>query len=574
MDIERLRDECRRIDGRQYPAYKDLKGRWDLGDVLLSIDHVQGDPYAAPSRLRLRVQTGLASLVDDPDAKLAAEDWLLRRFVAALPDRRDQDFGGDHRRGGDRARGGQRRGSGKSGEIGIYRPGPEIVERSALRLLSDGRAEVRFSAGLPAGGRRILGRQAAALLLDDIPRAADALRDAWDDPDLQAHVASVKAQRGLRRQLKARALVAFIADGAVLPRASGVAQSPLADAVPFASPDTLRVTLDGPNGPVHGMGVPEGVTLIVGGGFHGKSTLLMAIQRGHMDHVPGDGRERVVTRDDAVKIRAEDGRKVTGVDISPFLRDLPGGRSTSPFHTDDASGSTSQAAAIVEAVEAGAGALLIDEDTSATNLLVRDDRMRALIPRDREPITPFVERVRQVYEDWGVSTVMVVGGVGDYLAVADAVILMDAFRPVDVTSRARALAGPTPEPPDALRAVTPRVPLRRSLDPEAGRGRGKIRSRDARRLEYGGDEVDLGAVEQVLDPAHAATLGHALRLIYEEIADDERDVRGVLNRLMAVLDAEGVEALSPWEAPSGSLVRPRRFEVAAALSRLRNLRTI
>jgi len=571
MDTDRLRDECRRIDGRQYPAYKELKGRWELGGVLLSIDHVQGDPYAAPSRLRLRVQTGLAGLVSDPDARLAAEDWLLRRFAEALPERRDQDRGGDHRRGGDRARGGQRRGSGKSGEIGIYRPGPEVVERSAVRLLSDGRAEVRFSAGLPAGGRRILGRQAAALLMEDIPRAADALREAQDDPGLAAHVTSVKVQRALRRQLQARALIAFIADGAVLPRASGVAQSPLAGAVPFAAPASLRVTLDGPDGPIPGMGVPAGVTLIVGGGFHGKSTLLTAIQRGHMDHVPGDGRERVVTREDAVKIRAEDGRKVTGVDISPFLRELPGGRSTAPFFTDDASGSTSQAAAIVEAAEAGAGVLLIDEDTSATNLLVSDERMRQLIPRDREPITPFVERVRQVHEVWGLSTVMVVGGVGDYLAVADAVILMDAFRPVDVTAKAKALAGPTPTPPDALGPVRARVPVRASLDPEGARGRGKIRSRDARRLEYGGDEVELAAVEQVLDPAHAATLGHALRLIYEEIADDERDVRGVLNRLMAVLDAEGVEALSVWEAPPGNLIRPRRHEVAAALSRLRSL---
>jgi predicted ABC-class ATPase len=576
MDREELRAGCRRLDGRQYPAYKDLRGRWDLGEVLLSLDHVQGDPFAAPSRLRLRVQTGLAALAADPDARLAAEDWLLRRFAAALPGARAAGDGRDRRSGGGgRARGGERRGSGRSGEITVYRPGPEIVERSALRLLADGRAEVRFSVGLPAGGRRILGRQAAALLLEDVPGAARALMGVADDPGLAAQVASVRAQRALRRQLAPRGLVAFVADGAVLPRASGISQAPLAGAVAFESPPSLRVTLETPGGPVPGMGVPSGVTLIVGGGFHGKSTLLMALQRGPMDHIPGDGRERVVALPGAVKIRAEDGRRVAGVDISPFLRDLPGGRSTAPFTTDDASGSTSQAAAIVEAAEGGAEVLLIDEDTSATNLLVRDERMRALIPREREPITPFVERVRQVREGWGLSTVMVVGGVGDYLAVADTVIAMEDWRPRDVTAQARALAGEAPAAPGPLGALRGRVPLplgEGAPGDRYGRDRPmKIRSRDARRLDFGGEEVELSAVEQVLDPAHAATLGHALRVLYEALVDGERDIRRLLDGLEALLDAEGVEALSPYEAPPGDLIRPRRHEVAAALSRLRTL---
>jgi len=255
------------------------------------------------------------------------------------------------------------------------------------------------------------------------------------------------------------------------------------------------------------------------------------------------------------------------VDISPFLRDLPGGRSTSPFTTDDASGSTSQAASIVEAVESGAGVLLIDEDTSATNLLVSDARMRQLIPREGEPITPFVERVRQLVTGWGVSTVMVIGGVGDYLAVADTVIAMEAYVPRDVTARAHAIAGAPPDAPGPLAPVRPRVISPEGLEP----GR-KVRSRDARRLDYGpGQEVELSAVEQVLDPAHAATLGQALRLLHEEMVDGRRDMRAVLDGLEAILDDEGVEALSPWEAPSGSLVRPRRHEVAAALSRLRTL---
>lgn len=353
----------------------------------------------------------------------------------------------------------------------------------------------------------------------------------------------------------------------MLPRATGVSQDPLAGALPFVSPASLRVCLEGPEGPVCGMGIPAGVTLIVGGGFHGKSTLLGALQRGHLDHRPGDGRERVVTRPDAVSIRAEDGRSVRGVDISAFLRDLPGGRSTASFSTDDASGSTSQAAAIIEAAEAGAGLLLIDEDSSATNLLVRDERMRRLIPRECEPITPFVERVRQVYEGWGLSTVMVVGGVGDYLAVADTVIAMEAYRPRDVTARARALAGPAPQPPGPLPALRTRVP--RGLYPAGERSR--IRARDARHLELGDAALDLSALSQVLDAAHAASLGHAIRVIAAGIADGRRDISQILAALDARLDAEGVDALSPWSAPPGDLLRPRRYEVAAAIARLRTL---
>lgn len=511
---------------------------------------MQGDPFAAPSRVRAHLDTGLADLVRDADHREAAEDFLLRRFQAAL-----------------RVRPAPRRGSGSSGAMRVYQPGPEVCERSALRLLADGSAMVRFAVGLPARGRRILGRQASALLCDDVPEAAAAL---WLDDDglarLRAHVASVKRQRSLRRALAAAGLVAFIEDGSVLPRASGVDQRPLAGAVPFVSPASLRVELPLPQGgSATGLGIRQGVTLIIGGGFHGKSTVLQALQRGHLDHVPGDGREGVVAVGSVVKIRAEDGRSVRGVDISAFLGDLPGGRTTTAFDTDDASGSTSQAAALVEALEAGAELVLLDEDTSATNLLVRDERMRMLIPRDREPITPLVERVRGLAEA-GVSTLMVVGGVGDWLAAADTVVGMADFAPWDATEAARDVAGPLPAPPGPMHHPQQRVPASRPGEV------GRIRARDTRSVRVGDDDIDLVAVEQVLDASHAWTLGQALRFLYEEVVDGSRTVPQILDALDAILDDEGVEALSPFDAPPGDLVRPRRSEVAAALNRLRSLR--
>lgn len=508
-----------RIDGRPYGAWKDLRGHWELDDWTLMVDRVQGDPFAAPSRVRVRIPTSIdPQLARDRDRREAAEDWLLRRF-------------GDGLRG-------QRRGSGRSGAIEVLRPGPEVVPRSAVALHRDGSVEVRFRIGLPARGRRILGREGRALLLEDVPGAA-----ARVDPDTHAlrtaldrHVRSVVHQRALRRALPDHGLIAFIADGSVLPRASGVSQQPLADAIAFTAPESLAITLEGPEGSVRGMGVPEGVTVLIGGGFHGKSTVLSALQRGPMDHVPGDGRERVVAVADTVKVRAEDGRAVTDVDISAFLHQLPGGRPTRPFHTEDASGSTSQAAAIVEAVEAGARTLLFDEDTSATNLMVRDTRMRALIPRDKEPITPLVERVRALRRQWGVSTVLAIGGVGDWLGVADVVVAMENWRPRDATTEAQALGVAIPEAEGALAPPLPRVPSPRGLDAR------KIRARDDRAIRYGDTEIDLTAVEQVLSGDHAWSIGQAIAFIGEELADDVRTMRQVLDAFDAILDDEGVVA--------------------------------
>ena len=544
-DLEAL---LRRIDGRSYPAYRDLVGPWDLGEGLrIQVDHVQGDPFAAPSRLRLRVPTGIEPEVcGDGVARVAAEDWLLRCFGADLS--------------------GQRRGSGRSGQLQVYRPGPEVVARSAVRLLEDGTAEVRFQAGLPARGRRVLGGEARGLFLEDLPAAAGRLREVGGDPGLQGHLASVRRQQALRDQLEAHGLVAFIADGSVLPRRTGVDPAPLPDAVPFHSPPSLRVTLPTPDGPMAGMGLPAGMTLVVGGGFHGKSTVLQALQRGHLDHVPGDGREGVVSLPEVVKVRAEDGRAVCGVDISPFLGTLPGGRSTRPFHTADASGSTSQAAALVEALEAGSRLLLMDEDTCATNLMVRDARMQRLVPPEAEPIRPLLSRIRQLVEERGVSVVLVVGGLGDYLAVADTVIGMEAFEARDLTARAAELAGPRPAPPGPLAPPLPRRIRPASLRPG---GKGRVRARDARRVEYGTEELDLSAVEQILDGAHARTLALALRALAD--APPGRTLPALLDGLEQLLRAEGLDALSPFREPVGDLIWPRRQDLAAALNRLRSL---
>ncbi|HEY5659098.1 MAG TPA: ABC-ATPase domain-containing protein, partial [Myxococcota bacterium] len=478
------------------------------------------------------------------------------------------------------------------GLVSVDAGGQEVLERTAV-VIADDWVEVRLEVGLPAAGRRVLGRQAEALLCRDVPRVAEQglCAAALPADEAVAFVECIENQEHVRAQLDGLGLVAFVADGAVLPRESGASDRPLrsADAVPFEAPRALRVEiplahpLPGPGGPrrqLTGMGIPKGVTLIVGGGYHGKSTLLRALERGVYPHVPGDGREGVVSAPGLVKIRAEDGRRVERVDISGFIGELPGARLTDAFSSEDASGSTSQAANIAEAVEVGARGLLLDEDTSATNFMVRDARMQALVHKQHEPITPFLERVRELYETAGVSTVLVMGGCGDYFDVADTVILMRDYRPADATQDAREVArrhtsARRSEAPAPLPPVTPRIPLAQSFDASRGRRDVKIDAKALDLILYGREPIDLRHVEQLVDPSQTRAVGDAIHLAAERFMDGSATLREVLDAVDALLDAQGLDVLDPFHRPErhpGNLARPRRFEIAAAINRLRSVR--
>jgi predicted ABC-class ATPase len=564
--IPGLRERLERLDGRGYRAYKDITGGYAADGFTLLIDHVQGDPFAEPSRLRVLVPRDTAVLPAFAHASaasaVATADFLNRRLAEAL------------------ARFSRSRGSGQSGELRVLRPGQQVLRRSSLHVAADGGVEARFQAGLPARGRTALGREAAEMLTSDVPAAvmASLVAGALDLDALERHVNTVLDAQALRAQLEPHGLVAFVADGARLPRRSGVEDTPLQDSTvtSFTAPDSLRIELRLTDGSaVTGMGVPAGVTLIVGGGFHGKSTLLRALERGVYDHVPGDGRERVVTRADAVKVRAEDGRSVAGTDIGNFIGTLPGGRRTDRFETANASGSTSQAASIIEALEAGARCLLLDEDTSATNFMIRDARMQALIASEHEPITPFIDRARALADGVGVSTVIVVGGAGDYFDVADTVIALQEYVPAEVTAEARAVAAahPTARRPEGgeWRPVGARVPLPDSLDPSLRHHAVHVRARTEQRALFGAEEVELSAVEQLVETAQARAIALAIAAGRGTALDGRRTVRESLVAIMERLEAAGLDAFQ--QVPAGELAAFRIFELAAFLNRIRTLRT-
>src|SRR5215211_5134205 len=384
--MQRLRATLDRIDRKGYGAYKDLSGTHDFGLFALFVDRVQRDPFAPPSLIRIRTQENPfdRDLFANPACRVAFEDFLTRSVEREI--RRV-------------VRGS--RGSGGSGRVEIQRASQVVLRRTSM-VVEPGYVEARMAVGLPARGRSVDARAARTVLLEELPevvrRGLDPAPEGGVDVErAKLHVESVEDADHLRGLLPGLGLVAFVADGAVLPRESGASDRPLRDgAVPFRSPEEYRVEVELPNrGFVSGMGIPEGVTLVAGGGFHGKSTLLSALSWGVYNHAPGDGRELVVAREDAVKVRAEDGRSVSVVDVSFMIGVLPGERTTENFSTPNASGSTSQAANIAEAVEAGTSLLVVDDDTSATNFMIRDERIRELVKR--EPISPFIDLVRPLH---------------------------------------------------------------------------------------------------------------------------------------------------------------------------------
>ncbi|TKA47163.1 hypothetical protein B0A54_02641 [Friedmanniomyces endolithicus] len=419
----------------------------------------------------------------------------------------------------------------KGGAFNINSPGQEILPRTSAVTDGNDTIELRFTVSLPAAGRTVLGQQAYQILGVNLVELVEKslVYANLDQEQLQLHVQTAENQQSLRHQLAEHNLTAFIANGSVLPRASGASETPMdsATVVPFKCPKDLKVELLRADGTeVSGMGVPRGVTLLTGGGFHGKSTLLEAIQLGVYNHVPGDGRELVVTDLKAVKIRAEDGRGVTSVDISPFISNLPGGKDTHHFTTDDASGSTSMAANIQEALEAGCKTLLIDEDSSATNLLVRDQRMQSLIRN--EPITPLVAKARALYNHYGVSTIIVIGGLGDWLSVADLVIGLDSYVPRLLTTEAKSVVEKYPsnvqETPDYgslpnrnlqvdLRGLRAPYAIRKhfiALKPEA-----KSAVDDPSEAEAG---IDLSSLDQLVEIGQARTIAKLLQGIAQRTA--------------------------------------------------------
>lgn len=558
-----LRTLLRQIDHKGYPAYKDTKGSYQFERYVLSIDHVQGDPFAAPSKVRILVggkQAGFdAALYDTPCKRIALQDYVLRKVAGTI---KEYSF--------------QAKGSGKSGLLGISHPGQEILNRSACVIDgTNGNLTIRMEVGFPANGRTINSRELEKILFDFLPVCVrqTLFAQAYRKEELIRIVNLAEDQQYIREQLPRLGLAAFVANGAVLPRKSGVSMLPMKDAVAFQSPASMEVELKLPHhGSIRGMGIRRGVTLIVGGGYHGKSTLLKALELGVYNHVAGDGREYVITDDTAVKLRAEDGRSIQKADISMFIRNLPNGRDTSSFFTEDASGSTSQAANTVEAMEAGAGVFLIDEDTSATNFMIRDELMQRVVNRESEPIIPFIDRVRELYEKHGISTILVAGSCGSYFHKADCIVQMKSYQPREITDFAKKEAEKFPLAIDQLpQAELPsfhRIVKKDEAFLRDDRIKIKVLGRDS--ISINKENIDLRLVEQLVDTEQLNALGQIVKWMKQHYFNGTAPLGKAVELLYQKIEKDGFEAFCGGGVP-GNLAMPRKQEIYETLNRCRGL---
>ncbi|MEK1972132.1 ABC-ATPase domain-containing protein [Vibrio parahaemolyticus] len=543
--MDQLTATLKKIEKQNYRAYQQIKGQYDFTDFTLFIDHVQGDPYASASRFRATRAwslTGLEWLKDEsPAFQRAARDFIARSFEQFAK---------------------------QENTVSIALNGQTVLDSTAVLFTEEG-IELRFRVNLPAEGRSVLGKKANNILTFHLPKfiRRATLERELDKEAMVKHCQVVEDQSALREQLEAHNLVAFVANGSVLPRIAGNCDLPMKDAVEFTAPESLQVTLHAPNkGYVTGLGIPKGITLIVGGGFHGKSTLLNAIERSIYDHIPGDGREYIVTDQKAMKVRAEDGRCVHHLNLSNYINHLPMGKDTADFSTQDASGSTSQAAWLQESIEAGATSLLIDEDTSATNFMIRDERMQALVAKGDEPITPLVDRIGQLRDELDISTIIVMGGSGDYLDVANTVIQMHDYQAVDVTEKAKQVIAQHPtqrhnESEESLQTFRPRALNRVALMNILTDGKFRVSAKGKDSLRFGKEFTDLSALEQI----ESADEVNAIGWLWFQLAQLPGWCNNPAKDIEEMLSGE-------WHASlpkQGDLAKPRTLDVMAALNRMR-----
>lgn len=549
------------IHRKSYPAYKSLKGIYHFGTYELSIDHVQGDPFASPSNVSLKVPRKTAAFPDfcfaSSHTRIALQDYLTRNFEEQI---RKFSF--------------RAKGSGKSGLLSITHCGQEILERTACQI-TETHLILRFTVGFPANGRTINALELEKIFFEFLPQCVSRALCYKNLPaeTVEQVIHLAEDQAFIRQELPRRKLVAFVADHSILPRLSGVSQKPMQNSIPFSSPESLRIRLQLPHkGSITGMGIPQGITLIAGGGYHGKSTLLNALETGVYNHIAGDGREYVITDATALKLRSEDGRFVKDVDISLFINDLPNEKDTRCFSTLDASGSTSQAAGIVEGMEAGSRVFLLDEDTSATNFMVRDTFMQEVIQRDKEPITPFLERARDLYGQAGISTVLVAGSSGAFFHIADVILQMDHYRTKDITEKVKKLCPRYPlSASHAPAFVLPSSKRIFSLPSSSGEDRkdSKIKVFGKDSFSLGKNTVDLRYLEQIADSEQTAALAALLRYAKENLADGKKTISQIIDLLENLLEKKGLSAISGSSYTPCGFAMPRRQEIFSCFNRYR-----
>ncbi len=555
MTINDLKRKILKINNKGYKSYKEVEGKYEIEKgFLLHITHAQGDPFASPTKINIIANLEKTNfpkeLYNNPIRKIAFQDFILRTLKQFLK------------------KYSKPRGSGKSGLYIVHAGNQEVILRSGCEVINDNLI-VRFFCGLPAYGRKINGNAAIDMLTKEIPSSINILKFSYyNKNEIYDFVNLVEDIEYIRSKLKEKKLIAFIGNGSILPRKSGIEETPLTEnVIPFKSPKSMEVEFDTLyHGKIRGMGIPEGITLIVGGGFHGKSTLLNAIAKGIYPHIKGDGREWVISHPNTVKVRSEDGRVINNVDISTFIKNLPMGKSTVNFYTDNASGSTSVAANIIETLELGAKVLLLDEDTTATNFLIRDFRIQKLIPKEKEPITPFIDKIRNLYEEHKVSTIIVIGGCGDYLSVADKVISLENYNVYDLTERAKQIIEKYPYQRENESKSFGKI-NKRNINLKIKFK--KIKTRNKKEILIDKNLIDLSCIEQILEHNQTKFIAESLKALIKSYSNKKINLTNLLENFHNQFNQLSFKIFS--KEPSGDLTFIRNIEIGCAINRIRNI---
>lgn len=570
--MKALYQKIRTLNGKNYGLYKSLAEKpWDFGDFVLEFLHIQGDPYAPASRVMIRAKLQILGYATEWggtfERRLALSDFLHRKLSRLVKERYPD----------------------KDAAIVFDTAGPEMLVRNSL-WIDNGELRACLQVKLPGDGRKIQAELAAEILTMVLPDLVSAglYYDRSDEGALQEHYRVLAERKEILSQLDACGLCAFVPDGAVLPRASGLSEIPLEKAIPFVAPEEMAVTLNVCEREIRGMGIPKGISVITGGAFHGKSTLLQALTRSVYPHIPGDGREGIVIDETALRIGVEDGRSVRCTDLSMFVRDLPGGVSTKNFNTLSASGSTSEAANLLEAMEAGSQTFLIDEDSSAVNFLIRDVRVRKLLGDDREPLIPLTDRIKELAAA-GFSFILVAGACGDYLDLADNIIVMANYKaecakltPAPSTSswRGEAPTGST-EPAEVTKPrafATYMQPLQKSVRPTSAVERQvKVKLAGDTLLQIGFLVSDTSRLNTLVDKQQRFGAGFILLNLLQNAASNTdadssnntaaKSVAGVAQKLCENIKNVGFRNLPQGMSREMSLPRP--VDIACVAFRLR-----
>ncbi|CAJ0635529.1 9324_t:CDS:10 [Entrophospora sp. SA101] len=569
-ETQKLISLLKEINNRPYKQYNRIKGVYDMDHYRIYISTIQVDPFAPPSSVRVRVPQTLAQFpreyLTSKIRNVALCDYLTRHIHSVL--------GNNGSLYDEKANKHLTFHQVKGGEIGIDKPSQHVIQRTSV-VADEKWIEARLTVNLPARGRTIKSDIAMQTLVENLPTVIGSTLyyRVLNHGDLRSHIESIEDQEFLRESLKKLGLIAFVRNGAILPRISGASDLPMC------------VSVELPNqGIIKGMGIPPGITMITGGGFHGKTTLLQALELGIYNHIPGDGREFVVIDKGSVKIRAENGRYVTNTDITPFFEGLPGDKINKCFSTDDASGSTSMAASIQEMLEVGATTILYDEDTCATNFLVKDKIMQELLSVScNEPIIPLIDKIRQLYDELGVSTIIIIGNLASFLNVADLVIVMENYKARDVTAKAKSLAtqnNSNSSASDNYGTVTDRIPkINDSMQSKT------FRAKHQHLIEYYDTKpptkLDLSNFEQLVERSQTNLIANELTYIQRQ-QYNKNEESFTINKWMDFFDNEhdysliglGSNIINIDDRKLGFYSRARRFETTAALNRLRSAKMI